>query len=77
MGININCRMNVEGAWCQDPRVKRSLFGLGARCCVEFPRKVTPCEFKVEFPRPPAPRASIVMSTTGFAHDGDGREVEE
>ena len=40
----INCRMNDQDAWCKDKRVKRSLFGLGARCCLEHNDQK--CEYK-------------------------------
>jgi hypothetical protein len=32
----INCVKNNNGAWCKDKRVKRSLFGIGARCCLIY-----------------------------------------
>ncbi len=34
--INVNCIYNEKGAWCTNLNVKRSLFGLGARCCSEY-----------------------------------------
>ena len=60
MNGKINCRYNDEGAWCRCKEVKRSLFGLGVRLCVEFPpgaRSSKTCEFKVPFPRPAPPPA--------------------
>lgn len=36
MRVNVNCKKNVDGPWCKDERVKRSLFGFGARCCPVF-----------------------------------------
>ena len=50
MGVNINCRMNDQGAWCRDRCVKRSLFGIGARVCKVFEGK--PCKFQDMYPRP-------------------------
>jgi len=32
----INCKHNDNGAWCTNINVKRSLFGIGARCCSEY-----------------------------------------
>jgi hypothetical protein len=48
----INCKKNDKGAWCKDKRIPRSLFGLGARCCVEYDYNPKKCEFKTESPRP-------------------------
>lgn len=42
MHINVNCSSNKNGAWCNDKRVKRSLFGLGARVCSVFNGKECP-----------------------------------
>lgn len=56
--ITVNCQHNEDGAWCRHPAVKRSLFGFGARCCVEYPRRVQPCEFRLPWPRPPLRAAS-------------------
>lgn len=53
MPIKINCTDNVEGAWCKNKNTPRSLFGLGARCCVEYPEQVSCCcAFKTERQRP-------------------------
>lgn len=56
--INIDCKDNDQGAWCKNKKIKRSLFGLGARLCVLYPGlngKV--CEYQIKQPRPlpPAP----------------------
>jgi hypothetical protein len=37
MPTNINCIHNGQGAWCKHKDVKRSLMGIGARCCTEYP----------------------------------------
>jgi len=50
MGVNINCRQNDQGAWCRDRRVKRSLFGIGARVCRIFEGQL--CEYQDMYPRP-------------------------
>ena len=44
MQRKINCKYNDQGAWCTNKNVKRSLFGIGARCCTEFNDKE--CELK-------------------------------
>lgn len=36
MQKKINCKYNDQGAWCNNKNIKRSLFGIGARCCSEF-----------------------------------------
>ena len=50
MEIKINCKMNDNSAWCKDKRIKRSLFGLGARCCLEFENKT--CPYVIRYKRP-------------------------
>ncbi len=59
MGININCTHNDQGAWCKNLEVKRSLFGLGARCCVEYPFSKTVCPLKNQHARPKLPVAQV------------------
>jgi len=56
MGRNINCKKNDKGAWCKDKRVKRSLFGLGARCCSVF--EGVECPYQEEFSRPDYPQGT-------------------
>ena len=60
MMININCKSYERGGWCKDKRIKRSLFGIGARCCVllddHFSSK---CPHQKKYPRPPAPPAPM------------------
>lgn len=58
MGIKINCVYNDKGAWCKNINIKRSFFGLGARCCKEFenPFKETCiCRQRLRKPPPPPP----------------------
>jgi len=50
MNRHINCKYNDQGAWCTNKQIKRSLFGLGARCCCEYDDKK--CEYKVEYKKP-------------------------
>lgn len=52
MPIKINCIYNDRGAWCNNKKIKRSLLGLGARCCTEFPYSSSGCKIKEEYPRP-------------------------
>jgi hypothetical protein len=47
MVTNINCIHN-DRAWCKEKRIKRSLWGLGARCCVEYQTFGKKCKFKVK-----------------------------
>ena len=53
MPKNINCEYNDRGAWCKDVRVKRSLLGMGARCCLVFDNK--DCPYQIEYELPDAP----------------------
>ena len=52
--IKINCIWNNQGAWCKNREIKRSLFGLGARCCVEYDGNKT-CQLKELRPKPIKP----------------------
>ena len=51
MGIflKINCEFNDKGAWCINKKVKRSLFGLGARVCCEYSDTPKDCKYKKQF----------------------------
>jgi hypothetical protein len=44
MQKKVNCKYNDNGAWCTNKKIKRSLFGIGARCCTEFNDKE--CDLK-------------------------------
>ena len=51
--IRINCVYNDQGAWCKNKNVKRSLFGVGARCCKLYPDRFNSmCEFQMKYSRP-------------------------
>ena len=58
--ININCTYNDNGAWCKNKNIKRSLFGIGARCCVIYPNWMSDCQYQEKHLRPkhgpPAPQ---------------------
>lgn len=54
MRVNVNCKKNVDGPWCKDERVKRSLFGFGARCCPVF--NGGRCAYQEEYPVPSPPK---------------------
>lgn len=60
MGFNVNCIHNDGGAWCKCQLIKRSLFGFGARMCVEYPPRQEACIHRVGFPRPAPPRSQVV-----------------
>ena len=56
MNININCIDNDKGYWCKNPNVKKSLFGLGARCCTQVRAKSgETCPYQTKYERPKAP----------------------
>lgn len=44
MVLKINCIHNKDNAWCTNKNIKKSFWGLGARCCVEHQDKF--CELK-------------------------------
>ena len=44
MQKKVNCKYNDKGAWCTNKKIKRSLLGIGARCCIEFNDKE--CDLK-------------------------------
>ena len=51
---NINCKWNDREVWCKNENIKCSLFGIGARCCVEYGENVTGimCLLKEPMPKP-------------------------
>jgi hypothetical protein len=53
MATKINCKYNDRGVWCTDKRIKRSLLGIGTRCCILFPGlNGKKCEYQVKYERP-------------------------
>lgn len=70
MILKINCKHNNKGAWCTNKNIKRSLFGLGARCCIEHNDGV--CELKEKFkkgaPPPLIRRSKLVLLTTPLTY---------
>ena len=68
--IRINCIHNDRGAWCHNKNIKRSLFGLGARCCVLYPNWSENCEYQEKLkrpniqPPPPLPKKKIYVEVT-------------
>ncbi len=60
--VNVNCRQNNQGAWCRDKRIKRSLFGIGARMCRVFERQ--DCPYQDKYPRPEPPRKTTIPSAS-------------
>lgn len=67
MGIRINCKYNDRGAWCTNKNIKRSLFGIGARCCVLYPDGIS-CKYQEKYekpkvsipPHPPLPKEKTI-----------------
>lgn len=51
---NVNCKWNTQVAFCTNPAISRSLWGFGARLCIECPPGEI-CGLKVKYSRPPAP----------------------
>jgi len=71
MPIKINCVFNDRGAWCLHRAIKRSLFGLGARCCVNYPY-LTGCKHQKPHLRPKCPPpAPQKWSDSGWNPDKD------
>lgn len=64
MQISINCQYANDGIYCTNKNVKRSLFGLGARMCMEAYR-CNKCPYKIKHPRPPAPTPPPPPSNKG------------
>jgi len=68
MNKNLNCKYNDKGAWCTHDSIPRSMFGLGARQCIEF-NGCDKCEFKVKYNRPntpPPPPKPPCRKVTGY-----------
>lgn len=57
---NVNCKKNNKGAWCKDKRIKKSLSGIGARCCKIFEGKI--CEYQDLYPKPQFPSPSPTLA---------------
>lgn len=55
MMIKINCISNDRGAWCKNKNIKRSLLGIGARCCKIYPNFGESCEYQIKVKRPKSP----------------------
>ena len=51
--ININCQSSTNNLYCKNKKVKRSLFGIGARVCSIVDGKN--CPYQEEYPMPVAP----------------------
>lgn len=49
----VNCKMNEDYHYCKDKRIKRSLFGIGARLCLLANKK--PCPYCDPYPKPNNP----------------------
>ena len=61
---NINCiHASNPGGYCKHKGIKRSLFGLGARCCVKYWDSSVKCQYHQSYrrPNPPSPRPSLKM----------------
>ena len=62
--VKVNCVDNDRGAWCKNKNIKRSLWGLGARCCTEYDNQYfKKCEYKKPHKRmkvAPAPQKNKI-----------------
>ncbi len=68
--IRINCTYNERGAWCNNRNMKRSLFGLGARCCLLYPGlNGERCREQVKYPRPQFPPPAPKPRSAGIQPD--------
>ena len=57
MILKINCEYNDDGAWCTNKKVRRSLFGLGSRCCSEYNDKK--CDKKITISKSTSPPPNV------------------
>ena len=59
MHVFNHCLHSDNSAWCKNKNIKKSLFGLGARCCKIYPSlDENKCEF-FETKLPPKPPIGI------------------
>lgn len=47
---------NNDGAWCTHEQIKRSIFGIGPRYCIEYSDNPKMCPFKKKHKKGPAPK---------------------
>jgi hypothetical protein len=62
----VNCRWAENpGGWCKNKLIKRSLLGIGARCCVKYYDDDKECIYHSPFDRPPTlpPRGPLACAT--------------
>lgn len=50
--VKVHCKHNDRGSWCTNKKIKRSLWGFGARLCVDYgPEQKCPYrEWKIKVP---------------------------
>lgn len=56
MYINVCCNYFISGGYCNNSNIKKSLFGLGAKCCIKYPILSTKCKYydEIDIGPPPA-----------------------
>jgi hypothetical protein len=53
MNIKNPCIHSDNDAWCKNKNIKRSLFGIGARCCVVYTQiNKSNCKYYEAMPKP-------------------------
>jgi hypothetical protein len=74
MPRKINCSSSDQGVWCTDKRVKRGLFGIGARMCPVA--EGGSCPYQDSTPRPALPPPPQGRSgTVGPKSDSNKSEI--
>jgi hypothetical protein len=68
----INCKYNNKGTWCTNKQIKKSLYGLGSRLCIEYPYDHgETCNIKEPHKKPthPPPPERITKPAIRYHHD--------
>lgn len=73
VNVNINCIYNDRGAWCKNKKVKRCLFGIGARECIEYPCKAEgDCRYRKGYLK----TSYAIVTTTVFRKKSGGKKMK-
>jgi len=52
MFLKIDCIYAIFGGYCRNKHIRRSLFGIGARCCVKYFNTDCNCQYQIKCSRP-------------------------